>query len=65
VALGKPPTRAEAAENLKAAAERLIELASRPVDESTQRRALVRARRALEDFEDAGRTERKSTYEGT
>jgi hypothetical protein len=55
----KQPTRAEAAENLKAAAERLIELASMPVDQPTQHQALHRARLAIDDYEDASYQERK------
>jgi hypothetical protein len=59
VAPRKPPTRAEAAESLKAAAERLIELATMPVDQPTMHRALHRARRAIDDYEDASYQDRK------
>jgi hypothetical protein len=57
--VAKPPTRAEAAENLKAAAERLIELATMPVEQSTQHLVLHRAWVAIDDYEDASYQERK------
>lgn len=52
-------TRAEAAAKLMEAARRLADLARQPVVRATQHMAVHRARRALDDYEDAAGRDRK------
>ena len=61
----KPPTREEAATDLKAAAERLFEIAKMPVNMLAQHQAMSRAHRALDDYQDASQRDRMAERNGT